>query len=242
MEVKYTFIDLDGVFTASIKPFALKNPNLLIETRQQNIFEFHQEHQNEKGLCYVSPANSLGFMDGGIDKVYSEQIFPKIDKEVKYCIRNLKHHNLVGQAYLPIGSAAVIKRQDQFMISAPTMWLPQNVNQTKNAKNAFLAVLNATFLWNKIRSSTPIKHIVCSGLCTGYGKMTGQESASQIFEAFQEFNLKQSYHLQPYHHQWFQEFSIYFQEPPESIVEQPLYYENSQWKMIKPMEIIRSGS
>lgn len=38
------------------------------------------------GMALVSPANSLGFMDGGIDYVLSRQILPGIERKVKHAI------------------------------------------------------------------------------------------------------------------------------------------------------------
>lgn len=114
------------------------------------------------------------------------------------------------------------------------MWLPQNVSRTKNAKYAFLGTLYAIYLWNLAHSNNPINHLVCSGLCTGYGKMKPEESAKQIKEAFLELDLTS---LQPYHMKWFNLGQIYFHESPKVVKEQPKYYQNSQWKTIDPSQI-----
>jgi len=45
-----------------------------------------QDYIPTKKTYYVSPANSLCFMDGGIDYALSRIIFPNIEMEVKkYC-------------------------------------------------------------------------------------------------------------------------------------------------------------
>jgi hypothetical protein len=57
---------------------------------------------------YVSPANSLCFMDGGIDYALSRIIFPNIEIEVKNIVRQLGITSIVGKSYLPIGSSIII--------------------------------------------------------------------------------------------------------------------------------------
>jgi O-acetyl-ADP-ribose deacetylase (regulator of RNase III) len=39
--------------------------------------------------AFVSPANSIGFMDGGIDYVYSRDMFVGVEKAVKGKIREI---------------------------------------------------------------------------------------------------------------------------------------------------------
>src|SRR5689334_15250017 len=64
-----------------------------------------------KKIYFVSPANSLGFMDGGIDLAYSRIMFPGIELKVKNRINELGKVNLLGRKYLPIGSAIIINTQ-----------------------------------------------------------------------------------------------------------------------------------
>ena len=65
-----------------------------------------------KGAAFVSPANSLGFMDGGVDYTLSREMFPGCEKEVKKKIWELAaqdpeggHKTLLGRPYLRVGSA-----------------------------------------------------------------------------------------------------------------------------------------
>ena len=58
---------------------------------------------------YVSPANSLCFMDGGIDRALSRAVFPGIEAKVKAAVRWLDRRSLLGRAYLPVGSALIVE-------------------------------------------------------------------------------------------------------------------------------------
>jgi O-acetyl-ADP-ribose deacetylase (regulator of RNase III) len=232
--LKITFIDLDGQFTNAIKNELIQGvvmPFKNIDTYTGDVLEFNSKYGNEDGLAYLSPANSLGFMDGGIDLPYSQNIFPGIEKEVKWNIANLKRRNLMGQSYLPIGSALITKRESRFLISAPTMWLPQDVSETNNAKHAFLGVLYVIHMWNHHYPNQKIKHLVCPGLATGWGKMTSEQSVKQIKTAINEYN---SNNLQPYHWRMFLDTRTYLEEHENVIKEQPNYYQNTQWKQIQP--------
>ena len=50
-----------------------------------------------KTVFYISPANSLGFMDGGIDKPLSTIIFPGIQRTVQKDIRKYGKTNILSQ-------------------------------------------------------------------------------------------------------------------------------------------------
>jgi O-acetyl-ADP-ribose deacetylase (regulator of RNase III) len=123
-------------------------------------------------------------MDGGVDAVYME-MFDGIQEKV---MEDVKTHNLktaLGRHYQPIGSALVVEvKDDQYLISAPTMWLPEDVSKTRNAYWAFRAVLHLVDKANrKLPKKKKIKTIVCPGLCTGCGFMPSKIAATQIFQA-----------------------------------------------------------
>ncbi|HEX9061281.1 MAG TPA: macro domain-containing protein, partial [Clostridia bacterium] len=82
----------------------------------------------------VSPANSYGYMDGGIDEVYLEYF--GLDLEV--AVRN--RLDLIGGS-LAVGSAFTIKTGDKripYLIFAPTMEMPGEV-PPKNCYSAMKA-------------------------------------------------------------------------------------------------------
>src|SRR5438270_791636 len=89
--------------------------------------------------AFVSPANSFGFMDGGIDAALAYR-FPGVDERLR------KEIAARGMALLPVGEALVVETGDidvPYLVSAPTMTIPSDVAGTANAYLAMLALLRA---------------------------------------------------------------------------------------------------
>lgn len=72
-----------------------------------------------KASCVVSPANSFGFMDGGVDAAYMKR-FPGIQDHVQKIIKNQGGELLIGQAVATFTDDGDIP----FLIAAPTMRVP----------------------------------------------------------------------------------------------------------------------
>lgn len=124
----------------------------------------------------VSPANSHGWMDGGIDAVYRYRFGPKIETALQDLIAQLP------TKLLAVGEAIIIEtgyRDIPFMIAAPTMAVPSNVANTENAYLAFRAVLCSVRHMN-------FQAVICPGLATLTGRMAPQESACQMRRAWDE--------------------------------------------------------
>jgi len=89
----------------------------------------------------VSPANSFGFMNGGIDKVYMK-LFNGIESIVQNRIMQIGiHKNNYRSKYLPVGSAITVQTKNNlcpFLISAPTMTMPGNIKGTNNILLCFV--------------------------------------------------------------------------------------------------------
>lgn len=114
----------------------------------------------------VSPANSFGFMDGGIDAVYTYQFGPGLQDRLQAVIAR----DFAGE--LPVGCAVIVPTMHAtipWCISAPTMRVPQNVADTVNAYLAFRAALLAVLAHNA--SGLPA---ITSVLCPGLGSVVGQ--------------------------------------------------------------------
>jgi O-acetyl-ADP-ribose deacetylase (regulator of RNase III) len=85
----------------------------------------------------VSPANSFGFMDGGIDFVYMRHFGPGIEERVQSMIRE-RH-----QGELLVGSADMVDTEDPsvpYLIVAPTMRVPMPLTDSVNPYLAAPAV------------------------------------------------------------------------------------------------------
>jgi O-acetyl-ADP-ribose deacetylase (regulator of RNase III) len=179
--VKLHFISLNKKWVQEMKKYFGLVPFCLVS--HADIREISKE-----GAVFVSPANSLGYMDGGIDKVLSEVILPGCEHKVKNKIRTLNIQTALGRYYLPVGSAVLIPFENSALISAPTMFLPHDVSKTQNAYHAFMACLMCVKKYVALTGEKKIKSLIVTSLCCGYGKMSEEESAKQIYNAYIDFN------------------------------------------------------
>ena len=138
----------------------------------------------------VSPANSFGFMDGGIDFIYSTYF----GWEIGDLLRALLQEKYDGE--LLVGDAVVIDMRETkpqnpllqervnripYLISAPTMRVPSNVSKTVNAYLAFKATL-------KVAKKHGIESLLCPGLGTAVGQMPTANCAIQMYEAYKHYD------------------------------------------------------
>jgi len=132
----------------------------------------------------VSPANSFGFMDGGLDHALSERFGWDLEKRLQKIIKELPEGELL------VGQAMVLETNDSkvpFLISAPTMRVPTNFN-IDTSVNAYLA-MKAILI--KAKAYDRISSVAIPGLCTGVGRMQPIIAARQMFQAYQEIILGQ---------------------------------------------------
>ena len=133
-----------------------------------------------KADAIISPANSFGFMDGGIDAVYTYQFGDSLQQRLQELLA--REHG--GE--LPIGAAVIVPTMHQdipWCISAPTMRVPQNVADTVNAYLAFRAALRAVLAHNE-KGRDAIRTILCPGLGTAVGQMPVARCARQMRRAW----------------------------------------------------------
>jgi O-acetyl-ADP-ribose deacetylase (regulator of RNase III) len=143
-----------------------------VEVSQGDIF-------GERADAIVSPANSFGFMDGGIDMVYTRRFGWGLSKRLRAHLAEVHHGEL------PVGQAVIIPTGDvdlPWMISAPTMRVPGDVAETVHAYLAFRAVLRSVEQFNAAGHG-PIRSILCPGLCTAVGRMPFRRAARQMRHA-----------------------------------------------------------
>jgi len=132
----------------------------------------------------VSPANSFGFMDGGLDYALSDRLGWDLEKRLQQMIRELPEGELL------VGRALVLETGDSkipLLISAPTMRIPTNFN-IDTSINAYLA-MKATLI-NATRDER-ISSVAIPGLCTGVGRMQPMIAAKQMFQAYKEIILNE---------------------------------------------------
>ena len=140
----------------------------------------------------VSPANSFGFMDGGIDARYSQHFGWHVQDRVRKLI--LEHHN--GE--LLVGSAEAVETDHAgipYLIAAPTMRVPmvlghETVNPYLAARATLLLAARGTFKMGRDagkRISDHIQTIAFPGLGTGVGRVPFEICARQVRAAIEEF-------------------------------------------------------
>jgi O-acetyl-ADP-ribose deacetylase (regulator of RNase III) len=138
----------------------------------------------------VSPANSFGFMDGGLDLLYSHRFGWKVQERLQQLIRQ-KHH---GE--LLVGTAEIVPTDDlaiPFVISAPTMRVPMILKDTVNpylaARAALLLVKHGRFATGHLAGETVadfVQSVAFPGLGTGVGLIGPNTCARQVAAAIEE--------------------------------------------------------
>lgn len=132
------------------------------------------------GDAIVSPANSFGFMDGGIDGAYTQYFGDQLQTSLQLHL----HEEHGGE--LPVGQAVIVPTGDEriaHLISAPTMRLPMPVADTLNAYLAFRAAIRCVKQFNS-SNAKPIESVLCPGLATLTGRMPVRRAAYQMFIAY----------------------------------------------------------
>lgn len=134
-----------------------------------------------EGRCdaVVSPANSFGFMDGGIDLAYRNYFGMDLQSRVQATISS----HFRGE--LPVGQATVVPTGNEiipFLVVAPTMRIPDRIGDTVNVYLAFRAALLAVFAHNA-GTLTAITSLRVPALGTGIGAMPLSRAARQMHAA-----------------------------------------------------------
>jgi O-acetyl-ADP-ribose deacetylase (regulator of RNase III) len=128
----------------------------------------------------VSPANSFGYMDGGIDLAYRNFF----GMEIQHRVRGKIHTDHFGE--LPVGQAVIVETnhaQLPLLIVAPTMRVPDRIGDTVNVYLAFRAALVAVINHNK-SGQNRIGTLRVPALGTGVGGMPIDRAARQMQAAY----------------------------------------------------------
>ena len=154
----------------------------------------------------VSPGNSFGFMDDGLDLEISEFFGGQVLERLQKLIQE-RHHGelLVGMAEVLDTDHAEIP----YLIAAPIMRVPTVLRETVNVYLATRAILTLV-KFGSVPDGTPVKHIIetiaIPGMGTGMGKVPPHICANQMKVAleevlFSQYEFPQSLlHAQRCHH------------------------------------------
>lgn len=135
---------------------------LAVEIRNQDICTLECD-------CVVSPANSFGFMDGGVDLAYSRSFGWHVQERLQKAIQELPFKELlIGQAMAVATDFSAIP----WLIAAPTMRIPGEILDVTAIFLAARAAM-AIFLQKELAQ------IAFPGMGTGTGRV-GYEVAAKM--------------------------------------------------------------
>lgn len=180
----------------------IKDLKIILCARDQDLFDAWQEHCSKldnvsivkvdilslQADAIVSPANSYGYMDGGIDLLYCLKFGFDIQTRLQKDIKEKYNGELV------VGNAHVIEtnyEQIPALISAPTMRVPMilpadTINPYLAMRAALLATQEGYWLHDadfKSSIKMEIKSVIFPGLGTGVGKVDPHTCAKQMKQA-----------------------------------------------------------
>jgi O-acetyl-ADP-ribose deacetylase (regulator of RNase III) len=154
-----------------------------IEIRKGSILDEHVD-------AWVSPTNSRGLMDGGLDAVVKRHLGAGIQLKVQRAIRD----EFAGR--LPVGSAVCVASgavNPKFLISAPTMQeSAQNVSETLNVALACAAAFQAVHRQN-LHAPDSIGSVALVGMGARTGRVPARVCANLMwtgYTLFQDFRFE----------------------------------------------------
>lgn len=162
----------------------------LVDTDAELVESWHDAFQGLEGVfvrqgdiltvaenTLISPANSYGWMDGGIDAHYTKHFGLQLQARLQLEIDEQRDGKLpVGAAlFLPTGDARI-----PYLISAPTMENPGPVGP----ENAFFALSAALKVAEQHRAQ--VTKLFCPGLATGIGEVAPREAAREMANAYRK--------------------------------------------------------
>jgi O-acetyl-ADP-ribose deacetylase (regulator of RNase III) len=142
----------------------------------------------------VSPANSFGFMDGGIDALYSERFGWQVQDRLRQVILERHHGELL------IGAAEIVETdylRMPYLIAAPTMRVPmilgrETISPYLAARAVFLLVKKGKFTQGEHTGQNIaeyVESIAFPGMGTGIGRVPVEVCARQMRAAIDEILL-----------------------------------------------------
>ncbi len=138
----------------------------------------------------VSPANSFGFMDGGIDHLYSHWFGWQVQDRLQELIRTRHRGELL------VGAAEIVETghdRISYIIAAPTMRVPMILADTVNpylAARAVLLLIKHGVVPSGVLAgesvAAAVQSVAFPGLGTGVGRVGPNICARQVRAAIEE--------------------------------------------------------
>jgi O-acetyl-ADP-ribose deacetylase (regulator of RNase III) len=133
--------------------------------------------------CLVSPANSFGLMDGGVDAQITMYFGLSLMARVQERIRT----EYLGEQ--PVGTSMIVETGDDehpFLAHTPTMRVPMVVADSDVPYIATWAMLIAVHRHN-LHDARKIRTVACPGLGTGVGQYELDGAARQMIQAYRNY-------------------------------------------------------
>lgn len=200
---KYHNLDYYNKIIIMSQQTSLSNIKIYIVDKQREVVNSLQKHfEDVKNIevvrgdlesikdvdCIVAGNNSYGLMDNGADKQVN-LLLNNIEPHIRYVIES-QH---CGE--LPVGSSIIMKTNNasyRYIAYCPTMRLSKDVSDTHNAYHSFRGLLCGVLNHNRNNSDNQIRSVLCTGFCTGHGKMDPERAGKQMRLAygFVSINMK----------------------------------------------------
>jgi len=169
--LRISICDLNPLFVSEASHHLLDLPNV-VEVSHRSVLD-------QPANAVVSPANSFGFMDGGVDWAYLQFFGMELQTRVQMVIRLQKFQELL------VGSAVVVPTYHEsipFLIVAPTMRVPKIITDPAD-------IMLATRAAVRVATDFRFDHIVMPGMGTGCGQVR-PEIAARAMRAGIETGLR----------------------------------------------------
>jgi len=152
-ELRISICDLNPVFVAEAD-HVLKSLPLRIEVAHRSVVDRPAD-------AAVSPANSFGFMDGGVDWAYLQFFGVELQRRLQMVIRLQKFQELL------VGAAVAVPTYHEaipFLIAAPTMRVPKVITDPAD-------IMLATRAAVRVATDFRFDHVVMPGMGIGCGRV-----------------------------------------------------------------------
>jgi O-acetyl-ADP-ribose deacetylase (regulator of RNase III) len=175
MDLELVLVDTTAALCDAWKEAFVDLPHVTIVNDQ-----FHKVSAFD---CMVSPANSFGLMDGGIDAaIISFFGYGLMDRVQDHIIDEYLGEQPVGTSFIvPTGHP-----KHRWLAHTPTMRVPMAITRTDHVYVAMWAMLRAVHHHNRAQEDK-ITSVACPGLGTGTGQMPFREAARQMALAYRHF-------------------------------------------------------
>ncbi|MGL5095846.1 MAG: macro domain-containing protein, partial [Planctomycetia bacterium] len=148
----------------------------------------HGSMLEQEAGAWVSPTNSMGNMDGGLDAKIKGFFGPKIETRLKQEIARRY------QGLLPIGHAVATRTGEKtpaFVISTPTMTgSSEDISATMNVALACAAAFQAVHMQNRLEPGS-IESIALPGLGANTGRVPVEICADLMWTGYSLFRRRE---------------------------------------------------